>query len=342
MVFGDFTNVCRQAAIPLCSLVGTSPLTGQVGIPPICYARTIELANTIIYQGATSCVHIIALVMTIIMVIHVRSKFTAVGRKEIITFFYIYMLLTVFSLIIDAGVVPPGSSALPYFVAVQIGLASALCVCLLINGFVGFQLYEDGTALSVWLLRGCSFAWFLISGIVAILTFKGISGLGPQRTVGLFVVVYLVNGIFLLVYVAMQLLLVLNTLQERWPLGDIGFGVFFLVMGQVILYALGADLCQAVQHYLDALFFTTICNLLAVMMVYKYWDSITTEDLEFSVGARTTNWDVKEFNNNNTAVGQDEWYDGTAMVYGPGGTDFSTSTLHAPFVRQNVHSDRDY
>jgi len=333
MAFGDFTNVCSQAAIPLCSLVGTSPITGAVGIPATCYARTIELANTIIFEGATSCVHIIALVMTIVMIIHVRSKFTAVGRKEIITFFYIYMLLTVFSLIIDAGVVPPGSSALPYFVSVQIGLASALCLSLLINGFVGFQLYEDGTTLSVWLLRGCSIAWLFISGIVAILTFKGSSGLSPHNTVGLFVVMYLINGVFLVVYVAMQLLLVLNTLQERWPLGDIAFGVFFFTIGQVMLYALGKNICEAAQHYLDALFFTTICNLLAVMMVYKYWDSITTEDLEFSVGARTTNWDVKEFS-------QDEWHDGA--VYGHAGTDFSTSTLHAPMLRQNVHSNRDY
>ena len=30
------------------------------------------------------------------------------------------------------------------------------------------------------------------------------------------------------------------------------------------------------------------------MMVYKYWDSITKEDLEFSVGAKQGNWEVKE------------------------------------------------
>lgn len=346
MTFGDFSNLCKQAAIPLCSLVGTSPLTGAVGIAPLCYARTIELANTIIYQGATSCVHIIALVMTIIMIIHVRSKFTAVGRKEITTFFYLYLILTVFSLIIDAGVVPPGAAALPYFVAVQIGLASALCLCLLINGFVGFQLYEDGTTLSVTLLRTCSTIWFFIAGIVAVLTFKGSAGLGPHNTAALFVVAYVINGVFLLVYVAMQLLLVLNTLQERWPLGDIAFGVFFFVIGQVVLYALGADLCEAVQHYLDALFFATICNLLAVMMVYKYWDSITTEDLEFSVGARTTNWDVKEFSHAAAGGGQEEWLDGSrqrgSTVYGLGGDEYSTSTLHAPMVRQNVHHDRDY
>ena len=192
-----------------------------------------------------------------------------IGRKEITTFFYIYMALTMTSLILDAGVIPPGSGTFPYFVAVQNGFTSALCTCLLINGFVGFQLYEDGTRQSVWLLRGSSTAMFVISGAVSILTFKGKAGLGPTNTVGLFVVLYLINGICLLIYLAMQILLVTNTLQDRWPLGDISFGVFFFVIGQVILYVFSDTICNAVSHYLDGLFFATICNLLAVMMVYK-------------------------------------------------------------------------
>jgi len=191
------------------------------------------------------------------------------GRKEITTFFYIYMLLTFLSLCIDAGVIPPGSAPYPYFVAIWNGLASALVTCLLINGFVGFQLYEDGTPLSLWMLRLVSLAAFVISFLVSLATFKSWAGLGPTNTIGLFVVLYLLNGIQLLVYVALQVLLVVRTLQDRWPLGDITFGVFFFVVGQVILYAFSSPLCRAVSHYLDGLFFATTCNLLAVMMVYK-------------------------------------------------------------------------
>lgn len=80
MGFGDFTTICQKASVPLCSLVGPpSDIAGNVGIQAICYARTIELANTIIFQGATDFMHIMALVMTSIMILHVRSKFTAVG-----------------------------------------------------------------------------------------------------------------------------------------------------------------------------------------------------------------------------------------------------------------------
>jgi len=293
MGFGNFETLCLKVALPLCSLVGPpSSITGATGIPTECYSRSVELANTIIFQGAADFAHIIALIMTAIMIIHVRSKFTAVGRlycpelvlasaiayinclgrKEITTFFYIYMALTIISLILDAGVVPPGSGVYPYFVAVQNGLASALCMCLLVNGFVGFQLYEDGTTLSVWLLRLCAIGMFIISAAVSLLTFKGWAGLGPTNTVGLFVVLYVFNAIFLLVYVVMQTFLVVNTLQDRWPLFDIGFGVFFFVIGQIIMYVFGGIICDNASHYLDGLFFGTVCNLLAVMMVYKVRD----------------------------------------------------------------------
>ncbi|KAI9051450.1 hypothetical protein LZ554_004496 [Drepanopeziza brunnea f. sp. 'monogermtubi'] len=295
MGFGDFQTLCENAPIPLCPLVGAiTHIVGSHGIEADCYARNIELANTIIFQTATSIMHIAAMVMTVIMILHVRSKFTAVGRKEIISFFYIYMMLTFASLILDSGVVPPGNAVYPYVAAVQNGLTSALSICLLVNGFVGFQLYEDGTILSVWMLRCTSFAFFLITSLVSLATFKSWAGLGPTRTLGMFIVLYLISGIAIVVYGVMQVILVVNTLEDRWPLGDLFFGAMFLITGQVILYVFSNKICEAVKHYVDGLFFATICNLLAVMMVYKYWDSITREDLEFSVGTKHSNWEVKE------------------------------------------------
>jgi hypothetical protein len=272
MAFGDFTWLCQRAPLPICSVVGPiATIEFGTGIEADCYCRPIEVANTIIFQGATSFMHIVALVMTVIMILHVRSKFTAVGRKEITTFFYLYMAVTFVSLILDAGVIPPDpNGAYPYFVAVQCGLTAALCVCLLINGFVGFQLYEDGTTLSVWwVLRGISFLFFAITFFVAVATFRSLGALGPNSTVVLFIFLYIIPGICLLVYALMQIILVTRTLEDRWPLGDILFGCFFFIVGQVILYVLSVPICQAVQHYLDGLFFATICNLLAVMMIYK-------------------------------------------------------------------------
>ncbi|OKL55781.1 Chitin synthase export chaperone [Talaromyces atroroseus] len=288
-------SFCQTVPVPLCSLIGPdSSITGSPGILPNCYARNIDVGNTIIFQAASDFAHIGALVIIVIMILHVRSKFTAVGRKEILTFFYLFMILTVWSLVVDAGVVPPHSSPWPYFVAAQNGLVSACCTCLLVNGFVGFQLYEDGTKLSVWLLRASSAGMFVISFVVSLFTFKGWGGLEPSNPVGVFVVVYILNAIFLFIYVVMQLLLVYNTLEDRWPLGHIALGVFFFVAGQIVLYVFSGTVCNGTSHYLDGLFIGTLCNLFTVMMIYKYWDSITAEDLEFSVGVKRNNWEVKD------------------------------------------------
>lgn len=83
MGFGDFESICRKSALPLCSIVGPpSSITGTVGIQANCYARSVELANTIIFEAANDFMHILALCMTAIMVLHVRSKFTAVGKPS--------------------------------------------------------------------------------------------------------------------------------------------------------------------------------------------------------------------------------------------------------------------
>lgn len=268
------------------------------------------------------------------------------GRKEITTFFYSYFLLTICSLLLDCGVIPIGGSAYPYFTAIQSGLTSATCICLMINGFVGFQLYEDGTTLSVWLLRVCSGTMFIITFAVSLLTFKGWAGLGPTNTVGLFVVLYIFSAIFIFVFVFMQVLLVLGTLQDRWPLGNIAFGIFFFVVGQIILYVFSEPVCEGISHYMDGLFFATVCNLLGVMMVYKvsilsqshqttavtnnnpqFWDSITREDLEFSVGTKQNNWDIKDPN----------LYDDPRHTVYQDDSEYASSMYHQPPHRSSVH-----
>jgi hypothetical protein len=220
----------------------------------------------------------------------------------------------------------------------------------MINGFVGFQLYEDGTTLSVWLLRVCSLTMFVISFVIALLTFKSWAGLSPESTVGLFVVVYIFSAIFLFVYIVMQIMLVVGTLQERWPLWHIGFGVAAFVIGQILLYAFSETICSNVQHYMDGLFFATLLNLLAVMMVYKvcskhsshamrliltfskFWDAITQEDLEFSVGQRPNNWEVKDHllshDDSDINMRRNTFYDNS---------DFTASTYYQPQHRNSTY-----
>lgn len=295
--FGDFNSICERVALTVCPLVGA-----EEGIEPTCYSRNVEIAGTLIFQPATIIIHIIALIMTSIMIYHIKSKYTAVGRKEIVMFFYLYMMVTFLELLLVSGIIPTASTIYSYFTAAHIGLITATFWCLLLNGFVGFQFAEDGTPLSLWSIRISSLVIFVAVFFLSIATFLNKAGFSALNPVALWIVLYIFNGAALVIYVVLQIVLVLNTLDDRWPLGDILFGISFYVIGQVILYQFSVRICDTVKHYIDGLFFGTICTLLAVMMVYKYWDSITKEDLEFSVGSKQNVWEVKEL------LGEDEVY----------------------------------
>jgi len=288
--FGSFDAICETAALVICPLVGVN----NAGIDTKCYSRNVQLGKQVIFQPATCVVHIGALGMTAIMIWHIRSKYTAVGRKETVMFFYLYAACSLLAIFLDSEIVPTASNVYPWFTAVYVGCVAATYCCLLINGFVGFQFAEDGTPLSLWGLRAACLAMWGLAFFIAVATFKGIAGFSGEKPIGLWVIYFIWPVICVLIYVFLQLLLVLRTLTDRWPLGDIIFGLAFFTVAQVVLFVFGMDICDAVQHYIDGLFFYTLCMLLSVMMVYKYWDSITNEDLEFSVGSKTGLWEIKD------------------------------------------------
>jgi Chitin synthase export chaperone len=118
-------------------------------------------------------------------------------------------------------------------------------------------------------------AVFGISFFIAIATFKGFVGFKNTSPLGLWIVYILWPLICTVIYVISQLILVFRTLEDRWPIGDIIFGTAFFTFAQVLLFAFSVTICNAIKHYIDGLFFFTLCMLLSVMMVYKYWDSIT-------------------------------------------------------------------
>jgi hypothetical protein len=119
---------------------------------------------------------------------------------------------------------------------------SATFWALLFNGFVGFQFIEDGSPLSIWVrllgftlldskpfkltktgkqsLRISSGLIFAATYTIAIGTFLGLLGLSRQAPMPFFILYFCFNGFCALLYVGLQVALVLNTLEDRWPLGE--------------------------------------------------------------------------------------------------------------------------
>ncbi|KJA20881.1 hypothetical protein HYPSUDRAFT_769137 [Hypholoma sublateritium FD-334 SS-4] len=273
--FGSFTGICETAALVICPLVGTAQ-----GVEPKCYSRNVDVGGTLIFQPSTCFVHIVAIIMTAIMILHIRSKYTAVGRKEIVMFFWMYMAIEFLALFLDSGVIPTANAVYPWFTAVYTGLVAAIYCCILINAFVGFQFAEDGTPLSLWFLRIACLIVFGVSFFIAIATFKQKFGFDYTKPLALFIIYMLWPLVCVPVYIVLQLILVFRTLEDRWPIGDIVFGTAFFAGAQVLLFAFSVTICNAIKHYIDGLFFFTLCILLSVMMVYKYWDDITVRHFD--------------------------------------------------------------
>lgn len=51
--------------------------------------------------------------MATIMLLHVRSKYTAVGRKEIVLFFYMYIWVELFAIFLDSAIIPTANKVYP-------------------------------------------------------------------------------------------------------------------------------------------------------------------------------------------------------------------------------------
>ena len=281
----DFSYVCSQVALSTCALVNT--------VEPTCYSRNIELGTKLIFEPAVLVVNLIALGMTMVMIYHIKQKYTAVGRKEIILFFYLYAIIQLFEFLVVSNIVPIASQAYIYLVAIYNSLLVSTVWCLLLNGFVGFQWTEDGTPLSLWSIRLSTLLMFGISFFINIATFLEFAGFTKAYNLPLFVIHYIFTGAMIIIYVILQIILVVNTLDDRWPLGDILFGFSFFITAQVFQYVFSNQICVAANHYIDGMFFGSTFTLLSVMMVYKYWDSITREDLEFSVGGKSNSWELK-------------------------------------------------
>ena len=65
------------------------------------------------HRPATSFVHIVAIIMTAIMILHIRSKYTAVGRKEIVMFFWLYAVIELLAIFLDSGIIPTANVSYP-------------------------------------------------------------------------------------------------------------------------------------------------------------------------------------------------------------------------------------
>lgn len=161
---------------------------------------------------------------------------------------------------------------------------------LMLNAVVGYQLLDDGTAMSIGLMLASAAALFVGTGYIALDTGFKFTGYWnssydlPNRNIALYVLYQLVPLIFIVAFYVLEAILVLRILGETRPMIYItAAGVLFAV-GQVFNYVVSKYICEGTNGKIDGSLFETLFTLLAVVLIWIFWSSITEDDWPVPVG----------------------------------------------------------
>ncbi|KAG0680056.1 Chitin synthase, class 7 [Pichia californica] len=253
------------------------------GVLPKCYARSVNLANTLIFEIGTSFINIGNLVMLLCIIYLVRLRYTSVARKEMVFFFISLVIHTITSLVIDTGVSPPGSRTYAYFVSFEMANISVVCWSLLFAGLSSFNFWDDGSFKTMMCLYISSSFVFIVNYMIAIFTFKGwSSGLNNTNTSILFIFYFILNPLMLGIWLISQIIICCFSLVFNWwAIGALSLTCFFFAASQVLLYAFSEQICLGLKHYVDGTLFSSLSMMFCYMMIFKYWDIITFDDDEY-------------------------------------------------------------
>lgn len=105
----------------------------------------------------------------------------------------------------------------------------------------------------------------------------------------LFGSLFVIDFLLLLCYFCLELFLSIASFDFLWPLcnqdnfilGDILLSGTSFLAALLVQFGFSKEICKLTNHYFDGTFFGSLFLLCSVMMIYKFWESITTEDSEY-------------------------------------------------------------
>lgn len=225
----------------------------------------------------------IAILVTIYLLFRSERKAAAVGRREIQLFLMGYIVIEICE-IFTVGAFPLDPTVRKGFTAVHLAAITATTWILLLNALVGFQLVDDGTPMSLLLILGSALALFVGTGYIALDTAFSWTGHfdhshgGENRNIGLYVLYLLAPLVFLFLFFILETILVIRVLGERRPMLYLFVAVLLFALGQIFDFVVSTHICHGSNGKIDGAFFETLFTLLAVVMVWVFWSSITEDD----------------------------------------------------------------
>ncbi|KAF3002884.1 hypothetical protein E8E13_000945 [Curvularia kusanoi] len=287
--YGKFDDFCRDtgnswSTLPVCYLFQQAPTRNGGGWEggctlegfPVGGGNRLHNLGSIILCG-------IAILTTFFLLWKSERKKAAVGRREMQLFLIGYIIISICE-IFTIGGFPLNNSVRLAFVAVHIAAIVATSWILMLNGLVGYQLLDDGTPISIGLLLISAVIMFIGTGYIALDTGFSWTGYwddtlaGENKAYALYTLYQLVPLVFLFVFFCLESFLVLRVLGERKPMLYLVGAALLFAIGQIFQYVISVHICTGTSGKINGGLFETLFTLLAVVMIWVFWSSITEDD----------------------------------------------------------------
>ncbi|KAF1944882.1 hypothetical protein EJ02DRAFT_71353 [Clathrospora elynae] len=287
--YGKFDDFCRDtgntwSTLPVCYLFNPSSTRQDIGWRGGCTLQGFPVGGgSRLHNLGSILICGIAILVTAFLLWRSQRKKAAVGRREMQLFLLGYIIISICE-IFTIGGFPLNSSVRLAFVAIHIAAVTATSWILMLNGVVGYQLLDDGTAVSIGLLFISSAVIFVGTGYIALDT--GFSWTGfwdstrdvPNQAYALYTLYQLVPLVFIVIFFLLEAFLVLRILGERKPMLYLLGAALLFAIGQIFQYVISVHICTGTSGKINGGLFETLFTLLAVIMIWVFWSSITEDD----------------------------------------------------------------
>lgn len=260
-------NVCSQTDLPFCKVLVKSAATYtsrsfSMGKIRICSPSTLILLMTIIF-------------CTLRMINNVKINFTALGRKEMKVFFYLYITSISFDMLLISKLFNlTNDSVYTVVLALQLALTNTCVFCLLVGSFTTLYMISNRFMSGALITNVLSFAYFM--SILPIIYFA----LVAKKYELFFIVIFACNTGMVVAFFLTQLLTLKILKTEIWAYGTILLGFLFFAMAVGPLFY-GCDLLALLtERYFDGLFCFHLFIFCAIIMIHKFWLSTCENESE--------------------------------------------------------------
>ncbi|PVU94828.1 hypothetical protein BB561_002228 [Smittium simulii] len=253
--------------------------------PQRCVIRGIKTNVTEITDLGTLVVSCLSIIMVFILATKAYSKVSAVGRKEMFIFLVAVIFNFVF-IILNESFRLENDAIMEWMRIIGISTRVMAFWALLFFGFVGFQLIPDGSAMSVFLMFLTTFALGIASGYVTYLVEEkttptvGAFQANNAAAISLSAFIIILPLISIIAYLLTQVVIVYRYLAVRKPLIWLGLILIFFALRVIFNNVLSYTICNGTDQAIDGTMFATCSQILAVFSIYRFWYSITEDEIE--------------------------------------------------------------